>query len=126
MPALEHQIDKDVIWQMLSHIPAFDRDAWIKIGMALKAEFGDRGLSLFDEWSKQADNYEPKSVTSVWRSFKGGAVSIGSLVHLAKEHGWRSGSTAHGNIPIISLGDGDFSYIAHKSSSKTISIMSGW
>ena len=99
MPALEHQIDRDVIWQMLSHIPAFDRDAWIKIGMALKAEFGEKGFSLFDEWSKQADNYEPKSVTSVWRSFKGGAVSIGSLVHLAKEHGWRSGSTAHGNIP---------------------------
>jgi len=58
--------------------------------MALKSELGDGGYSLFDEWSKSADNYDYKSVKAVWRSFKGGAVSIGTLVHLAKENGWRS------------------------------------
>jgi len=58
--------------------------------MALKSELGDDGFSLFDEWSKEAHNYESKAAISTWRSFKGGAVSIGSLVRLAKEHGWRS------------------------------------
>ncbi len=90
--ALGQQIDKDVSWQMLQFIPAHDRDTWITVGMALKSELGDSGFSLFDEWSKGADNYNSKSVISVWRSFRGGGVSIGSLVHLAKENGWRSNS----------------------------------
>jgi len=80
----------DEVWQMLHYIPAHDREIWIKIGMALKSELGDGGFSLFDEWSKSAENYDHKSVISVWRSFKDGTVSIGSLVHLAKEHGWRN------------------------------------
>ena len=90
MATTNQQINADVIWQMLSHIPARDRETWITIGMALKSDFGDSGYSLFDEWSKAADNYDSRAVSSVWRSFKGGAVSIGSLVHLAKEYGWRN------------------------------------
>ena len=90
MHALGHQIDRYVIWQMLQPIPSHEREIWITVGMALKAEFGEKGFSLFDEWSNSANNYDYKSVTAVWRSFKGGAVSIGSLIHLAKEHGWRS------------------------------------
>ena len=90
MSVPKHQVDKDVIWQMLQPIPSHERETWITVGMALKSELGDGGFSLFDEWSKSADNYNHKSVTTVWRSFKGGAVSIKSLVHLAKEHGWRN------------------------------------
>jgi hypothetical protein len=101
VPALNHQIDKDVIWQMLQFIPAHDRDTWITIGMALKSELGDGGFSLFDEWSKSPDNYKSKSVISVWKSFKGGAVSIGSLVHLAKKHGWRRGETRQAPLPKV-------------------------
>ena len=97
--ALNQQIDKDAIWQMLQFIPAHERDTWITIGMALQSELGDSGFSLFDEWSRPADNYESKSVISVWRSFKGGAVSIGSLVRLAKEHGWHSGETRQAPLP---------------------------
>ena len=88
--AVNQQLDKDVIWQMLQPIPSHERETWIKVGMALKSELGDGGFSLFDEWSKEAHNYESKAAISTWRSFKGGAVSIGSLVRLAKEHGWRS------------------------------------
>ena len=90
MSVPKHQVDKDVIWQMLQPIPAHERDTWIQVGMALKSELGDGGFSLFDEWSKSADNYESKSAISTWRSFKGGPVAIGSLIRLAKEHGWRS------------------------------------
>ena len=90
MSVPKHQIDKDAIWQMLQFIPAHERDIWTRVGMALKAELGDSGFSLFEEWSKSSDNYDQKSVTYVWRSFKGGSITIASLVGLAKDHGWRS------------------------------------
>ena len=75
---------------MLQYIPAHDREDWIKVGMALKSEFSDAGFSLFDEWSKTADNYDLQSAKAVWRSFKSGSIRIGSLIHTAKEHGYRS------------------------------------
>lgn len=93
MSVPKHEIDKDLIWQMLQPIPSHEREIWITIGMALKSELGDGGFSLFDEWSKQAHNYKSKAVKSVWRSFKGSGVAIGSLVRLAKEHGWCNNST---------------------------------
>jgi hypothetical protein len=99
MAVLNQQIDKDVVWQMLQSIPAYERDTWITAGMALKSEFSDYGFTLFDEWSKQAANYDSRAVSSVWRSFKGGNVSIGSLIHLAKENGWRSGEVNQSPLP---------------------------
>ena len=89
MIALQCQIDRDVIWSMLQGIPAYDRDIWIKIGMALKSELGNNGFSLFDDWSSTADNNDPKAVKAVWKSFKGNGVAIGSLIQLAKENGWQ-------------------------------------
>ncbi len=85
-----NQIDRDVIWSMLQGIPAYERDIWIKMGMAIKSELGNDGFSLFDDWSNSADNYDPKAVKSVWKSFHGSGVGIGSLVQLAKEYGWQS------------------------------------
>ena len=99
MRAVNQQLDKDAIWQMLQFIPAHERDIWTRVGMALESELGGSGFSLFDEWSKSADNYESKAAISTWRSFNDGAVSIGSLVHLAKEHGWRNGSAVKKKIP---------------------------
>ncbi len=94
-----NSINEADIWQMLQYIPAHDRDTWITVGMALKKEIGDSGYSLFNQWSQSANNYNAQAVKSVWRSFKNGAVSIGSLFYLAKEHGWRSGSTAESFSP---------------------------
>lgn len=73
---------------MLQYIPAHDRNIWIKVGMALKSEYGDIGFSLFNDWSKSADNYNTKSATASWRSFKTGATTIGTLFYLAKQNGW--------------------------------------
>ena len=84
------KIDRKLAWAMLCTIPADDRDLWISIGMALNSEFGDAGYSLFNDWSKIANNYDVNAVRAVWRSFKGGAVTIGTLIHIAKEHGWRT------------------------------------
>ncbi len=81
-------LTRDDIWSMLLAIPAYDRDIWIRIGMALKSYLGDKGFSLFDDWSQTADNYKASAARSVWRSFRGSGVGIGSLVQMAKQNGW--------------------------------------
>ena len=88
------ELSRDDIWQMLSSIDAYDRDDWITIGMALKSYLGDAGFSLFDDWSQTADNYQASAARSVWRSFRGSGVNIGTLVHMAKQNGWKPDQVA--------------------------------
>lgn len=73
----------------LTYLPAQDRELWLKVGMALKAELGEEGLFLFDTWSQSAENYQSSAVKSVWKGFKsGGKVTIGTLIFEAKQRGF--------------------------------------
>lgn len=76
--------------EMLAHIPADDRDVWIRVGMALKAVYDDEGLDTWDRWSETSNAYEgPEDCEKAWRGFKPrGDIGFGSLVYLAKEHGY--------------------------------------
>jgi len=74
---------------LLRFIPSDDRETWISVGMALKTEYGDCGIQLFDEWSSKSANYSPRSVKAVWKSFKGQGVTMGTVVHLAEQNGFR-------------------------------------
>jgi putative DNA primase/helicase len=74
----------------LACVPADDRDLWVRMGMALHAEFpGDDGLALFDQWSQGGAGYKESDVRSTWRSFKPGKVKLGTLIEEAKRHGWK-------------------------------------
>ncbi|MBV8657757.1 MAG: DUF3631 domain-containing protein [Burkholderiales bacterium] len=74
----------------LAYIPAHERDTWVRMAMAVKAELGDAGMVLWEAWSQTADNYQPKAALAVWKGIKpGGRVTIASLFHEAKEHGYR-------------------------------------
>lgn len=80
----------DRIRSALSHIPADDRETWLHCGMAVKAELGDDGFSIWDAWSQTAENYRPDSAKAVWRSIRAsGGISGGTLFKTAIEHGWR-------------------------------------
>lgn len=82
-------VTMDAARAALALIPADDRDLWLRIGMALKSEFGDSGLELFETWSEGAANFDVKAVKSVWKSFKaGGAVTIATLIAEAKARGF--------------------------------------
>ncbi len=85
-------ITPELIRAALAHIPAsLPRDEWARLAMAIKNEYPDStGLDLFDTWSQSApDGYDAKATRSTWRSVKaGGGVGIGTLLHLAKEHGF--------------------------------------
>lgn len=74
----------------LQYIDPHDREIWLRMGMALKSEFGEVGFAIWDDWSQTAHNYNQHDAMSVWRGIKpGGGVGIGSLFHLARENGWR-------------------------------------
>ncbi|AHI78648.1 primase 2 family protein [Burkholderia thailandensis USAMRU Malaysia  len=72
----------------LGYVPPDDRDTWRQVGMAVKAEFGEEGFSLWSEWSQGAQSYNAKDARDVWKSFKGGKITINTLYHLAKRGGF--------------------------------------
>lgn len=75
----------------LHHIsPDIEYDEWIAIGQALHTAFGDQGHSLWAQWSSQGAKYAgEKDIDSHWKSFSANkGVSIGTLFHIAKQHGY--------------------------------------
>jgi hypothetical protein len=87
------RVTTDEAFTMLTYIPADDRDLWVKLGGVLKDEFGDDGFGIWDAWSTTSDSYREKDALAVWRSLgrAGRRAGIGTLVHLARKHGWRAG-----------------------------------
>jgi len=75
--------------------PDIGRDEWVQIGMALHhagitTEQPDQAQTLWDEWSSTGQKYKGQQDTATqWRSFKPGEVKLGTLFHLAADHGWR-------------------------------------
>lgn len=102
------QTTHEVIEQALSFIPAQDRDTWLKVGMAVKAAFGENGFTLWDCWSQSAENYCAQAAKDVWRSLKvDGGVTIGSLMYVARGYGYRGSNcpvnaTRHQPVPVQS------------------------
>jgi hypothetical protein len=96
------EADPETVRAALAAIPADRREDWLKVGMALRHEFGDDGRELWNAWSAESDKFDAKDQRRVWRSFKGrtGApVTIGSLFKLAMDHGWEgSGDDVDGYI----------------------------
>lgn len=93
-PALA-PVGVDTIRRALSFVPSEDRDLWVRMGMAVKSELGDAGFAVWDEWSQGAENYKSSDAAAVWRSFKGGPVTIGTLLHEAKQRGYQLNGEAN-------------------------------
>lgn len=77
--------------------PDCDRNTWIRVGMALHAasEGGRDAFELWDTWSAGAiepGKYQAGVMRGQWRSFaRRAGVDIGTLFHIAAEHGWSRG-----------------------------------
>jgi hypothetical protein len=74
----------------LAQIPSDDRGDWIRVGMALKAEFGDAGRGLWDDWSRTSAKFNAKDQERKWRSFRREGVGGNTIFHMAQERGWRN------------------------------------
>lgn len=87
------------IARMLSHIPPRpDYDTWLKIASAVWSElsFAD-GVQLLNEWSpeEKEGEYHQKHRARLKQ------VGIGSLVHIAKEHGYQPPASKAVKVKII-------------------------
>lgn len=80
----------DKLISALNSIPVadLDRSDWIAVGMALKEE--GFPCSVWDEWSRNDKRYKKGECSKLWKGFHGTGkpVKAGTIVQMAKEHGW--------------------------------------
>lgn len=94
-------VDLERVAEALEYVhPGTNRDAWLRVGMALHHATGgsDEGLDLWEAWScgelhdeEPPDNYEPGGTAIAWRSFgkpRARQVTINSLFRIARDAGW--------------------------------------
>jgi len=74
---------------ILLHINADDRDVWFKVGNGLKTEFGEDAYSHWDTWSQSAETYNRKDARGVWDSLAVGKCTLGTVIYLAQQTGWK-------------------------------------
>lgn len=77
----------------LAHVPADDRDLWVKLGIALKQNLPhDTAWQLWDDWSRKSDKYDPDDSEHTWRTIKDhpsdNSIGLGSIFYHAQNHGW--------------------------------------
>jgi hypothetical protein len=66
-----------------------DYDTWLLLGMALHSTGESWARDLWDGWSHQSGKFDEEKQEKSWRSFTSdGNVTIASLFHLAKQHGY--------------------------------------
>lgn len=74
--------------ELLSYIPADNRDTWVAVAMGVKSEFGEAGFDEWVAWSKGDKSFDAAAAKSVWKSCRKGGSGAGRLINLAKANGW--------------------------------------
>ena len=76
---------------VIGHQGAGSREHWVKVGMAIHSVLpNDLGMTLWSGWSGEDPEYHEEWINSnpceePWKSFKPGAIGLGSLVWLADQ-----------------------------------------
>lgn len=84
-------LDDDTIRSALHALSPARADGyfdWLKVGMALHSQ-SPALLPEWDAWSRQSSKYADGICAEKWRSFNGKGVGAGSLIHWAKQDGWK-------------------------------------
>jgi putative DNA primase/helicase len=79
----------DDVVAALNYIHVDSREEWRIAGMAIKSEFGEGGCSTWMDWSQGYKKFKQAEANSVWKSFKGRGITIGSLFGLALSRGFQ-------------------------------------
>ncbi len=89
------QCTLDEVAEALEFLDAgVSREDWIKLGFAIKAEFGEGGRSTFEDFSQTSDKYSKTDFKTAWKSIKqSGGTNIGSLFKLAIDAGYKPAKT---------------------------------
>lgn len=73
----------------LSFVDASDRELWVRMGAALKTEFGEEGKNTWINWSQQDKSFNIKDANATWKSLEPGHITIASLIYVAKRYGYQ-------------------------------------
>lgn len=88
----------DDVRHAIDHIsPDITRDEWVQVGMALhwvgvNTNDEQTAFVIWDEWSARSETkYKgQKDLLNSWRSFNpNNGVTLGTLFHIAQQHGWK-------------------------------------
>jgi AAA domain/Primase C terminal 2 (PriCT-2) len=91
------QVEEVLLRSALVRIPPVERQIWLLVGMALHWTRWPRAFEIWDEWSRTVLNTHPQKYNGqdqyrTWESFgrhQGDrVVTIATIYHLAKQHGW--------------------------------------
>jgi P4 family phage/plasmid primase-like protien len=82
--------DPALLREALAAIPNADEhfDDWIAMLYAVKAALGDDGLDAFTAWSAGSGKHDEAFARQQWRSAKPTMRGAGSILWLARQHGW--------------------------------------
>jgi hypothetical protein len=74
-------------------------EEWNRIGMAIYAASNGSGQGgvIFDDWSATSAKYNPYTTAERWNRYHRSPpsrIGMGTLVHLARQAGWRPARTA--------------------------------
>ena len=82
-------ISEDQINEALLNLdPSMDHDNWIKIGMALHSWNAEKGENIWEEWSKNGQNYQENETKKRWKSFSKNdfGITINTLFYMSNEN----------------------------------------
>lgn len=91
--------DLERIRSALYAIPPTDRVTWYQTAFAIMSALGDDGWELWNTWSRQDTRpdhgYNERDAIATWKSARRNQrIGIGTLFHIAKQHGWVGDSTS--------------------------------
>jgi putative DNA primase/helicase len=86
---MKQQASLDTARQALEFVSPNERKMRIKMGLALRPEFGEAAKDIWLAWAERCDEFDMKAALSSWRSFKPGKVGIGSLFYEAQAEGFK-------------------------------------
>jgi hypothetical protein len=77
---------RDKVLEEISNLdPNMSNDEWVKVGMALHEWDKNKGLKIWEDWSKPGDTYKKGECKKRWQSFSdGGGVTLGTISHMSK------------------------------------------
>lgn len=74
----------------LRYLSPEDYDTWVEIGLAIKGDLGEEGKEAWLEWSRGGTKFDELEAVRKWNQLKPtGAVTCGTLFHLATQEGWQ-------------------------------------
>ena len=90
---MERPIEEPQVIAMVNSISPDDceYDDWLKIGMSIKSQLNsERGLEIWDEWSRGGKRYKAGECQIRWDGFSDfGTVRGGTLFFMATQAGWK-------------------------------------